>query len=190
MAGSFEYCNETHQLLVYVDDVNLPGDNIDRIKKNTQTLIETSKGGWSRSRHRENYAYVAVSSPKCGQNQDIKIANRCFENVAQFRYLETTITNQNLKYTVFWYVAPCRSCVNRRFGVTYRLHLQVRKIRERGTSVSRWLYGSLWRKDLSAWSWRNSTFRSRCQGTDGENTTNWKRLSVWCGDFWRLAVAL
>jgi hypothetical protein len=28
-----------------------------------------------------------------GQNHEIKIANRCFENVAQFRYLGTTITN-------------------------------------------------------------------------------------------------
>jgi hypothetical protein len=35
---------------------------------------------------------------------------------------------------VFWDVAPCSSCVNRRFGRTYRLHLQGRKIRERGTS--------------------------------------------------------
>jgi hypothetical protein len=31
-----------------------------------------------------------------GQNDDIKPANRCFENVAQFRYLGTTVTNQNL----------------------------------------------------------------------------------------------
>jgi hypothetical protein len=31
-----------------------------------------------------------------GQNHDIKITNRCFENVAQFRYLGTTIANQNL----------------------------------------------------------------------------------------------
>jgi hypothetical protein len=31
-----------------------------------------------------------------GQNHDIKLGNRCFENVAQFRYLGTTITNQNL----------------------------------------------------------------------------------------------
>jgi hypothetical protein len=29
-----------------------------------------------------------------------------------------------LKYTVFWDVVPCRSCVHRRFGGTYRLHLQ------------------------------------------------------------------
>jgi hypothetical protein len=30
------------------------------------------------------------------QNHDLKIANRCFENVAQFGYVATTITNQNL----------------------------------------------------------------------------------------------
>jgi hypothetical protein len=35
--------NGTHQMLVYADDVNLPGDNIDTIKKNTQSLIDVSK---------------------------------------------------------------------------------------------------------------------------------------------------
>jgi hypothetical protein len=30
------------------------------------------------------------------KNDDIKIASRCFENVAQFKYLATTVTNQNL----------------------------------------------------------------------------------------------
>jgi hypothetical protein len=45
-----------------------------------------------------------------------------------------------MKETVFWHMAPCRYCVNRRFGGTYCLHLQDRrkkKIRKRGTSVSR-----------------------------------------------------
>jgi hypothetical protein len=40
---------------------------------------------------------------------------------------------------VLWDVTPCRSCVKRRFRGTYRLHLQGRRIRERWTSVNRWL---------------------------------------------------
>jgi hypothetical protein len=35
--------NGTHHLLAYADDVNLLGDNIDTIKKNTETLIDASK---------------------------------------------------------------------------------------------------------------------------------------------------
>jgi hypothetical protein len=31
-----------------------------------------------------------------GLNHDIKIADRCFENVVQFKYLGTTIRKQNL----------------------------------------------------------------------------------------------
>jgi hypothetical protein len=42
-----------------------------------------------------------------------------------------------MKNSVFWDVALCKSCVNRRFGGTDRLHLQGIQIRERGTSVSR-----------------------------------------------------
>jgi hypothetical protein len=44
-----------------------------------------------------------------------------------------------MKNAVFWDVAPCRSCVNRRFRGTYRLHLQGGKIRKQETSVSRCL---------------------------------------------------
>jgi hypothetical protein len=35
--------NATHHLLAYADDVNLLGDNINTIKKNTKTLIDASK---------------------------------------------------------------------------------------------------------------------------------------------------
>jgi hypothetical protein len=35
--------NGTHQLLAYADDVNLLGDIIDTIKKNTESLIDVSE---------------------------------------------------------------------------------------------------------------------------------------------------
>jgi hypothetical protein len=35
--------NRTHQLLAYTDDVNLLGDNVETVKKNTESLIDASK---------------------------------------------------------------------------------------------------------------------------------------------------
>jgi hypothetical protein len=83
--------NGTHQLLVYADYVNLLEDNIDTIKRNTQTLIDTSKEV-GLELNTENTKLLSRQQ-NAGQNHVIKTANRCFENVAQFRYLGTTVTN-------------------------------------------------------------------------------------------------
>jgi hypothetical protein len=40
--------------------------------------------------------FTGIKITNAGQYHDIKIGNRSFENVTQFRYLGTTITNQNL----------------------------------------------------------------------------------------------
>jgi hypothetical protein len=39
---------------------------------------------------------MLLSQQNVGQNQDMKIANRWFENVSQFNFLGTTVTYQNL----------------------------------------------------------------------------------------------
>jgi hypothetical protein len=66
--------------------VNLLGDNIDTIKKNTQTLIDTSKKVGLEVNTEETKYTLLSHHQNAGQNQ----ANRCFENVEQFRYLGTT----------------------------------------------------------------------------------------------------
>jgi hypothetical protein len=74
--------------LVYADDVNLLGDNVDAIK-NTQTLIDASKEiGLQVDAEKTKYMLLSRHQ-NAGQNHDIKIGNTrsCFENVAQFRYL-------------------------------------------------------------------------------------------------------
>jgi hypothetical protein len=71
--------NGTHQLLAYADDVNLLGDNIDTINKNTQTLIDASKEvGLEVNIEKSKYMLVS-----CDQNADqiwdIQIGNRSSE---------------------------------------------------------------------------------------------------------------
>jgi hypothetical protein len=45
----------------------------------------------------EKTKYMLVSRDQnAGQNREIKIGNRQFENVSQFKYLRTTVTNLNL----------------------------------------------------------------------------------------------
>jgi hypothetical protein len=86
----------THQLLAYADDVNLLGDNIDSVEKNTKTLIDASKVVGVEI-NVEDTKYVLLSRYQIAdQNLDIKIGNRSFENVSHFKYLGTTVTDQNL----------------------------------------------------------------------------------------------
>jgi ribosomal protein S2 len=61
-----------------------------------ETLTEASKEvGLEVNTEKTRYMFLSRHQ-NAGQNHDIKTANRCFENVAQFRYLGTTITNHNL----------------------------------------------------------------------------------------------
>jgi hypothetical protein len=76
--------------------VNLLVDNIDAIKKNTESLIDASKED-DLEINVEKTKYMLLSHHQnVGKNRDIIIANRSFENVSQFICLGTTVTNQNL----------------------------------------------------------------------------------------------
>jgi hypothetical protein len=65
-------------------------------KESTETLIDASKEV-ALEVNTEKTKYMLLSRHQnAGQNHDINIANRSLQKVAQFKYLGTIITNQNL----------------------------------------------------------------------------------------------
>ena len=87
--------NGTHQLLLYADDVNILGGSIHTIKENTETLIVSSKeNGLEVNADKTKYR-VMSRDQNAGQSHNMKNDNRSFEMVEEFRYLGTSLTNQN-----------------------------------------------------------------------------------------------
>jgi hypothetical protein len=73
--------NGAHELLVYVDRVNLLGENIKIIKKNTETLLDAS----------EEVGLEANTETR--QIHYIMVVNKSYKNITNLKYLGISETN-------------------------------------------------------------------------------------------------
>jgi hypothetical protein len=84
-----------HQLLVYAEGINFLDDNINNKKESKVTLLGFSEDvGLEINAEKTKYMIIS-RHPNSGQNQNIRIAEELFENVAKFKYLGTALINQN-----------------------------------------------------------------------------------------------
>jgi hypothetical protein len=63
---------------------------------NTETVIDASKEVGLEENTDKNKYVLLSRHQNAGQNHSIKTDNKPFENVAQFKYLGTTVIKQNL----------------------------------------------------------------------------------------------
>ena len=86
--------NGKYQLLVHATDDNTLGRNV-HIQKNTEALVVASKETGLEI-NADKTVYMVISGNQiAGRNRRIKTDSGSFQMVEQFKYLGTTLTNQN-----------------------------------------------------------------------------------------------
>ena len=87
--------NGTHQLLAYVDDVNILGGSIHTLKENAEALVAATREIGLEISADKTKCMVMYRDQNAGQNHSVRIDNSTFKRVEEFKYLGTTLTHKN-----------------------------------------------------------------------------------------------
>jgi len=87
--------NGTHQLVTYADDVHILAGSMHTVKENSEALVAATREiGLEVSADKSKYM-VMSREQNAGRIQSVRIDNSLSERVEEFKYLGTTLTNQN-----------------------------------------------------------------------------------------------
>jgi len=87
--------NGTHQLVVYVDDVNKLGGSVHTVKESRESVVVASnEPGLEVNADKTKYMIMSREQ-NAGRNQSMKIDNSSTERVEEFKYLGTNLAYQN-----------------------------------------------------------------------------------------------
>ena len=85
----------TNRPLVYANDANILEGSIRTIKENAEALVVASKEiGLEVNADKTKYM-IMPQDQNVGQSHSMKTDNSSFERVGEYKYLGTTLTNQN-----------------------------------------------------------------------------------------------
>ena len=87
--------NGKYQLLVYADDVNMLGENLQTIRENTEIFIKASKDIGLEVNSDKTKCMITSRQQTIVQNQNIVTENLSFGKVEKLKYLRVTVKNTN-----------------------------------------------------------------------------------------------
>ena len=87
--------NGTHQVLAYANDVDILGGSVHAVKESAEALVVAAKENGLEVNADKTKYMVMSRDWDAGWDHSVKIDNSPIERVEEFKYLGTTLTNQN-----------------------------------------------------------------------------------------------